>query len=132
MVDLQRTVASDTMSRREAADVRGKLVNYGQCMEGTRQFAVPFTVFIGSPASDYEWDEKLPTPEPLRSNAAYLLGVIPRLERAGAPIWRLEAATVFDRWQRGTALPFPLVVVTYDAVVYGLAVSVRTRPESVR
>lgn len=43
----------------------------------------------------------------------------------GSPSWRMEATTAMDKWQCG--LP-RLVVVTYDAAVYGLALSVRVKP----
>jgi len=128
MHDLAVLLASEFYSRREAANARGKLVNYGQCMEGLRPFSVPFTVFIGSPESDYDWDEKVRTPSALRENAEFLYKVVPDLAKAGAPIWRLDPATIMDRWQRGLPLPFRLVVVTYDAAIYGIGVSVRTEP----
>ena len=128
MKDLGDVIKSEWLSRREAGEVRGKLVNYGQCMECIRPFSVPFTTFIGAPKSEYDWDEKRPTPSYLKENAEYLYSVVPRLARAGSPIWRLDPATVMDRWQRGLPLPFRLIVVTYDAAVYGLAVSVRMEP----
>ena len=128
---LSGLIESERYSRREAAEVRGKLVNYGQCMEGTRPFCVPFTIFIGSPKSDYEWDEKLYVPDYLRDNARHLYEVIPRLARQGSPIWRMEPATVMDRWQRGIDLPFRLVVVTYDAAIFGLALSIRLKPKDI-
>jgi len=128
MASLLLVVVSEFLSSREVAKVRGKLVNYGQCMEGLRPFSVPFTLFIGAPESEFQWDERRALPSSLREHAAYLREVVPRLARAGAPIWPLEPATVFDRWQRGLPLPFKLVVVTYDAAVFGLAVSICLRP----
>ena len=105
-----------------------KLANDGKCMEGLRPFSVPFTVFIGSPESDYDWDEKVRTLSAFRESAKFLYKVVPGLAKAGAPIWRMDPATVMDRWQRGLPLLFRSVVVTYDAAVYGIGVSVRTDP----
>ena len=83
-----------------------KLANDGKCMEGLRPFSVPFTVFIGSPESDYDWDEKVRTLSAFRENAKFLYKVVPGLAKAGAPIWRMDPATVMDRWQRGLPLLF--------------------------
>ena len=94
---LSGLIESERYSRREAAEVRGKLVNYGQCMEETRPFCVPLTLVIGSPTSDYEWDERLHVPDYLCDNARHLHEVIPQLAREGSLIWRKEPATVQDR-----------------------------------
>ncbi len=75
-------------------------------------FLGSFHYFIGAPKSDYEWDEKLALSDAFRDNARFLFEVVPRLAKAGAPIWPLDPATVMDRWQRGSLLPFRVVVVT--------------------
>ena len=92
---LSGLIESERYSRREAAEIQGKRVNYGQCMEETRAFCVPLTLFIGSPTSDYELDERLHVY--LRDNARHLQEVIPRLAGEGSFIWRKEPATVIDR-----------------------------------
>ena len=97
MDDLAKLLALDQFSRREAANVRGKMVNYGHCMEGIRPFSVQFTVFIGWTTSGSQslslWDEKVRTPDSLRENAEYLYGVDPRLAKAGLPIRQMDQAT---------------------------------------
>ena len=131
MASLQELLAKDEYTPRLASKIQGRLVNYGQCVELVRPFTVPFTLFIGAPSSDFEWDQPKQDLRQIHATARFLLEVFPRQAAKGAPMWPLEASTIYDRWQRRLPLPHDVVVVTYDAAEFGVGVSVRLDPEEI-
>ena len=78
-------------------------------MSGTRVFTVAFTLFIGAPSSDYEWDRKHTRLTELKDSALYLISVVPRLVRAGAPIWGNGAGNHHGQMVAWSAFPFQAV-----------------------
>ena len=86
MANLQSVMTWEEASPREASQVRGKLLNYSQCIQRIRPFAIPFTVFIGSPTTQGEWDLKKNSPQDMKDTAGYLIEHLPSLVPLGAPL----------------------------------------------
>ena len=132
MNDFRVILESDMLSPRQVSKFRGKLINYSNCVEGTRPFSVPFTLFIGTPTSDWEWDRMRSDIQELKMTARFLYDIYPRLAAEGTAIWEQEPSTIFDLWRRGVSLPFRLLVATYDASKYGVSVSLRENPGEIK
>ena len=132
MDNLQEVLAWSRATPRAASKVRGKLINYSECMESVRPFSVPFTVFIGDAKTTAEWDLESENVGRMRETAAFLISHVPRLVSAGAPLWKLESSTMYDRFERGLELGFELRVVTFDAAIPGVGVAMRDRPGIVK
>ena len=131
MDDFKTILEKDSFSPREVSKFRGKLVNYSNCVEGTRPFSVPFTLFIGTPQSDWEWDQKRSDVNGIKDVARFLYEVYPKQAALGSAIWELEPATIYEHWRRGLELPFNLLVASYDASKYGISVSLRIKADEI-
>jgi hypothetical protein len=132
MDNLQEVLSWRTAAPRIASKLRGKLINYSECIESVRPFSVPFTIFIGGAKTTEEWDTVSPDVGRMRETAEFLLPHLPRLVEAGAPLWKLEPSTMYDRFERGLDLGFELRVATFDAAVPGVGVALRESPGTVK
>jgi hypothetical protein len=65
LADLRLVMTWEEATQRMASKVRGKLVNYSECIIMIRPFAVPFNVFIDGARTVGEWDTGLATRRPL-------------------------------------------------------------------
>ena len=124
--NLQEVLVWAEATPRIASKVRGKLVNYSECVESLRVFSVPFTVFIGNAKTDGDWDAPSDGVGRMQATAAFLLPHLETLVRAGAPLWKLEPSTVYDSLLRGLELGFDVHAVTFDASKAGVGVALRS------
>ena len=132
MENLQEVLSWSRATPRTASKVRGKLINYSECIESVRPFSVPFTVFIGDAKTTADWDTESEEVGRMQETAMFLLTHLPSLVDAGAPLWKLEPSTMYDRFERGLGLGFDLRVVTFDAAIPGVGVALRDRPGVVK
>ena len=93
LFNLHGVLTWDDASPRDAAQVRGKRINYAQCIQRIRPFAVPFTAFIGNPA-EQGWDARRASVQDMKEAAKLLIENLPRLAPLGAALWRLETCCV--------------------------------------
>jgi hypothetical protein len=132
--DLEEVCGITLMSPRQCSKVRGKLSNYSFCMQRIRPFVVPFNHFIGGPRNNHEWDRLKAITEEMLDAAGFLLKHMGTLVRLGAPIWPLQASTVYDRFMR-KVLPEPLQsqisVLTHDAADSGIGMVHRESPDTI-
>lgn len=70
--NLQEVLSWRTATPRTASKLRGKLINYSECIESVRPFSVPFTVFIGGAKNTKEWDTESQNVEGMREAAKIL------------------------------------------------------------
>ena len=123
-----------TMSSRSLSKLHGKLVTYSVCVQRLRPFTAPLRIFIGAPKSDGEWDA-------FRSDASldnvkrvlrFLTAHLQTMIDIGAPIWPLEASTLYHLWTVGQLPPgVEVIVVTWDASAFGVGFSFRSTPETI-
>jgi hypothetical protein len=128
MKQLEGLAVVSAVTPRVVAQTRGKLINYGFALRRVRPFAVPLTQFIGNPVTHGEWDTLSRDCEEIQSTAGYLLSVVPMLRELGAPIWDLEASTLYERWSRGLLRHLNIYVVTWDASRFGVGMAFRKEP----
>ena len=128
MAVLQGMLGWTEASPRDVAQIRGKLQNYSMCIQRIRPLIVPFTVFIGGPSSDAEWDARRIDLGGVRETAKYLLAHLPALAALGAPLWELHTPTLHEHWFSGRATDFKVVTATWDASVHGVAMAFRKDP----
>ena len=114
--------------------LHGKLVTYSLCIQRLRPFSAPLRAFIGAPRSDSEWDAH--RSDASLENVKRVLSILtPHLQLMidiGAPIWPLEASTLYHLWTVGQ-LPAgtEVVVATWDASTFGVGFSFRYSPETI-
>ena len=132
MDNLLEVLSWTSATPRIASKVRGKLINSSECVESVRPVSVPFTVFIGDARTTADWDVESADVGRMQEAAKFLLPHLPRLVSAGAPLWKLEPSTMYDRFERGYELGFDLRVVTFDAAIPGVGVALRDRPGVVK
>ena len=132
MVGLEEVCGSALMTPRECFKIRGKLSNYSFCMQWILPFIVPFSAFIGGPRNNRDWDRNKRISDEMRDAGSFLLKHMGTLVRLGAPIWPLQACTVYDRFMR-RALPEPLQsqisVLTHDALESGIGMVHHESPD---
>jgi hypothetical protein len=132
--DLEEVCGIVFMSPRKCSKVRGKLSNYSFCLQRIRPFIVPFNSFIGGPKNNWEWDREKAITDEMRDAGSFLLKHMGTLVRLGAPIWPMQACTLYDRFMRKT-LPEPLQsrisVLTHDAAESGIGMVHRESPDEI-
>ena len=132
VANLLEVTAWTSSTPRIASKVRGKLVNYSECVQSLRVFSVPFTVFIGAAKSNEDWDVESTAVSRMQSTAEFLLQHIDRMVKAGAPLWKLEPSTLYDKLVRGHEIGFDLRVATFDAAQAGVGVALRDGSNQVK
>jgi hypothetical protein len=87
---------------RMASKVRGKLIHHSECIIMIRSLAVPFNVFIGGARTVGDWDTASTRVQDMQRTALYLLSLLPQLWPLGAPLWKLEASTIYELVETGS------------------------------
>ena len=87
MMALQSLLTWNDAFPRDIAGIRGKLQNHSLCIQRIRAFIVPFTTFIGGPASEAEWDLCQNNLGDIKEMAKYLILILPALAALGAQLW---------------------------------------------
>ena len=131
MLALQSILTWNDASPRDIAGIRGKLQNYSLCIQRIRPFIVPFTKFIGGPASDAEWDLRQNNLVDIKEMAKYLILNLPALAALGAPLWELETTTLHEHWCSGKETGAKIFLATWDAAIPGVAMVFRDSPLSI-
>jgi len=123
--DLRLVMTWERASPRMASKVGGKLQNYSECIQMVKPFVVPFRVFIGAARTVGEWDALSTKVQDMQETARYLLEQLPILVPLGAPLWKLEASTVYELVETGVALDFNVFILTTDAAIPGVGMAYR-------
>jgi len=110
---------------RMASKVRGKLINYSECIIMIRPFAVPFNVFIGGARTVGDWDTTSTRVQDMQQTAGYLLSVLRQLWQLGAPLWKLETSTIYELVETGVDVGFDVFILTTDAAIPGVGMAYR-------
>ena len=123
--DLEEVLGIIEMSPRACSKVRGKLANYSFCLQRVKPFIRPFNQFIGGPKNNREWDQQKMVSVGMMDAAAFLLKHMRTLVQLGAPIWVMQASTLYDKFMR-KMLPAELqnkvAALTHDAAEPGVGV----------
>ena len=129
MAHLLELIQVTAISPRGMAKFRGQLGHQLRCLEGLAPLIVPFHRFIGGPDSVYEWDKEKDIQQPLRETMGFLFTWLPQLQPLGAEMWPLDPHTVYYNWTQGISTPGgPLIVLTWDSSLHGVAIAIRTDP----
>jgi hypothetical protein len=102
---------------RMASKVRGKPINYSECIIMIRPFAVPFNVFIGGARTVGDWDTTSTRVQDMQQTAGYLLSVLPQLWQLGAQLGKLETSTIYELVETGVDVGFDVFILTTDAAI---------------
>ena len=128
---IEEVLSADALSPRELSKLHGKLITYSVCVQRLRPFAAPLRAFIGAPRSDREWDSSKSGPElaSVKRVLSFLMQHLQPMIDIGAPIWQLEASTLYYLWSTSQLPPdMTVVVITWDASVYGVGFSFQETP----
>jgi hypothetical protein len=125
LADLRLVMTWEEATPRMAAKVRGKLINYSECIIMIRPFAVPFSAFIGAARTVGDWDTASTRVQDMQATALYLLSVLPDLWPLGAPLWKLEASTIYELVETGVDVDLAVFVLTTDAATPGVGMAYR-------
>ena len=131
MLALQSLLTWNDASPRDIAQIRGKLQNYSLCIQRIKPLIVPFTVFIGGPTSDEEWDHRRGDLVDIKEMAKYLILNLPALAALGAPLWELETITLHEHWCTGRPTGVNIFLATWDAAIPGVAMVFRNSPHGI-
>ena len=125
LADLRLVMTWEEATPRMASKVGGKLINYSECIIMIRPFAVPFNVFVGGARTVGEWDEMSTRVQDMQKAAKYLLTVLPQLWPLGAPLWKLEASTIYELVETGVDVGFTVFILSTDAATPGVGMAYR-------
>ena len=125
LADLRLVMTWEEATPRMASKVGGKLINYSECIIMIRPFAVPFNVFIGGARTVGDWDKMSTRVQDMQKTAQYLLSVLPRLWPLGAPLWKLEASTIYELVETGVDVGFTVFILSTDAATPGVGMAYR-------
>jgi len=94
-------ISARSASRRELAQIRGRLVWFSPCLSGVRLLTRSINAFIGNPESDTEWDAIVPLPGGVLSELSHWHSTLPSLACHEHPLWTLKPTQILELHRLG-------------------------------
>ena len=108
----------------ELASLRGRLQHYSVCLPYTLPFVALVSSVIGSEA-DPDYERVVANPPVLTEAADFLRGLVEEFADSGVPLWPFVPSTLYAAFLAGETAAARVVVITWDASVYGWGMVLR-------
>jgi hypothetical protein len=102
MATLAGTMAdSGAASRRQLAQLRGRLNWFSSCLHSVRLLTRSINAFVGSPDTDDEWDAHVPLPPPVLRELRHWNTTLLAQREHERPMWHPRPAQLIDSYLSG-------------------------------
>jgi hypothetical protein len=91
-------------SRRELAQLRGRLIWFSPCLYSVRLLTRALNAFIGSPANDLEWDTRVLLPDSVLEELRHWSETLATPGDHERPMWKLRPAQLHEAYLQGSSL----------------------------
>ena len=104
-------------SRRELAQIRGRLVWFSPCLSGVRLLTRAINSFVGNPDSESEWDAVVALPDDVLAELLHWQTTLPSSACHEHPLWTLKPVQIHELYNLGRRVVS--VCLETDASIYG-------------